>query len=350
MICRVCRAKSILIYSSAALPENIWPVKKKIYSSQCHVHSCTNCHHLQLQNFSKTKISQFYGDAQFNANKSLIHKNRVELIKKHYGFNFLRNKKILDIGGGINPILSGKNIFVADFKIQKKIKILFRKNFYKIDIEKKKINNQFDFIFLMHTLEHFKYPAKAMSNISKSLKFNGRLFIEIPNFYFYTKKNTYYGIFHQHLSMFTIKHLRNLLNLSGMKIEKLFLNNEVIFCSVKKTPIVNEKIDFIDNRAIFNKFKKKIFLMKKKLYNYVKNNNFNIYGAGGSMVLAMAAIDKKKKQINQIFDNDPAKCNKIFPGTQKIILNNIKKTDSQKLCSLSTYDLKKNNNLNIHKI
>ena len=60
----------------------------------------------------------------------------------------------------------------------------------------------------MHTLEHFKYPARAIQNIKALLKNDGRIFIEIPNFNFNIRKETYYAIFHQHLSMFTIDHLK----------------------------------------------------------------------------------------------------------------------------------------------
>ena len=349
MICRICKGKSKKVHSTGLLPESIWPLNRDNYSSKCHVYACTNCYHLQLQNFTKKKISKFYGDIQSNTSKSETHNSRIELIKNHYGSNTLRNKKILDIGGGINPILSGKSIYIADFKIQKKIKNLFGKNFFEIDIENKAIKNQFDHIFLIHTLEHFKYPLKAMKNISKSLKINGRLFVEVPNFDFHTKKRTYYGIFHQHLSMFTIKHLNNLLNLSGMKIEKLFLNKDVIFCSVKKIEILKKKIDFINNRIIFKRFKKNLNLMKKKISKRIKNEKFDIYGAGGSMVLALASLEIKKN-IGQIFDNDPLKCGKIFPGSKKKIQKNNKTLQSKSICSLSTYNIKKKNNLNIHKI
>ena len=119
MICRNCKGKSKKVHSTGLLPESIWPLNRENYSSKCHVYACTNCYHLQLQNFSKKKISKFYGDIQSNISKSKTHNSRIELIKNYYGLNSLRNKRILDIGGGINPILSGKNIYIADFKIQK---------------------------------------------------------------------------------------------------------------------------------------------------------------------------------------------------------------------------------------
>jgi len=348
IICRVCKNKSIKIYSTYVTPECIWPTKIKSHSSRCHVFSCTNCSHLQLQNFSKERIFKFYGDIQSNLNKSSTHLNRLSLIKSHYGSNFLKKKKILDVGGGINPILYGKNIFLADFKIQKKMKYLLKKNFYEIDVEKDNINNQFDIIFLTHTLEHFKYPKKAIINIMKSLKINGRLFIEIPNFDFYTKKNTYYAIFHQHLSMFTLSHLSNFLKICGLTIDKLFLKTNVIFCSVKKKEINKKKLVYIDNRKIFKRLNKNYTKMKKKIFSYIENRKFDIYGAGGSMVLCLASLRNISKNINLVFDNDPSKQSMLFPGTDIKIYKKIKKPKLHSKLSLSSYKLKKNKNLNIH--
>lgn len=349
MICRVCKSKCKKIYSSNVLPECIWPTKKINASSKCHVYSCSKCFHLQLQDFSKKRISSFYGEIKYNLGKSSIHKNRINIIKDNYKSFRLKDKKILDVGGGINPILYGENIFITDFKIEKEIKSLFKKKNFELDIENKSVPLKFDYIFLMHTLEHLKYPLKALKNISKSMKSNSRLFIEIPNFDFHTKKNTYYGIFHQHLSMFTLKHLKNLLDYSGMKIEKLFINTSVIFCSVIKNKTMKNKLELIDNEKILKRYEKNYDLMKIKIYNHIKENKFNIYGAGGSMVLALASLSQKNLRINKIFDNDQKKWNKFFPGFKKKILKNQKNIISEKIYSLSSYDIKNNYNLNINK-
>ena len=350
MICRVCNAKSINVYTTVKLPECIWPTKKETKFSKCHVYSCLKCFHLQLQNFSKKKISEFYGENQYNTNSSLINKKRLIVIKKKYGQNYFKNKKILDVGGGVNPVLKDNNVFIADMIIQKINKKIYKNRYYEIDIEEKKINQKFDIIFLMHTLEHFKYPYKAITNIKSSLKNSGRLFIEIPNFNFTLKNKTYYSIFHQHLSMFTLKHLQNFLNLSSLEIDKLFNENGIIFCSVKKIDSKKNKILHIDNRNIFRIFKKNHNLMKKKLLSHLKNNKFNIYGAGGSMALTIASILKNKSKINQIFDDDPAKLNQNFPGTKKKILAKNKIIESKNFLSISNYNLKKKNNLNIQKL
>lgn len=341
IVCRVCNSKSTHIYSTVKLPECIWPTKKKTKFSECHVYSCLKCNHLQLQNFSKKKISTFYGENQCNTDTSLVNKKRLKLIEKIYGKNYLKNKKILDVGGGINPIIKNKNVFIADIKIQKMNKLIFKDRFYNVDIEEKKINKIFDIIFLVHTLEHFKFPKKAILNIKNSLSVNGKLFIEIPNLNYMTKHKTYYSIFHQHLSMFSKKHLCNLLSQSGLQIDKLLNENGVIFCSVKKTNLKNNKLIKINNIKIFKSFKKNYILMKKKLIKHLKKNKFDIYGAGGSMALAISTISNHKNNINQIYDNDPAKLNHKFPGTKKKIIGAKKNNSFGNYLSISNYDLKK---------
>ena len=215
---------------------------------------------------------------------------------------------------------------------------------------KKKINKKFDIIFLIHTLEHFKFPKKAILNIKSSLNTHGRLFIEIPNLNYMLKYKTYYSIFHQHLSMFSRKHLNNLLIQSDLQIDKVLNENGIIFCSVKKVNLKNSKLIKINNIKMFKSFKKNYNLMKKRLTRHLKRNKFDIYGAGGSMALAISTISHYKKNINQIFDNDPAKLNHNFPGTKKKILSAKKIHSLGNFLSISNYELKKKNNLNIQKI
>ena len=76
--------------------------------------------------------------------------------------------------------------------------------------------------------------------------------------------------------------------------------------------------------------------MKKKILNHVKKNKFNIFGAGGSMALAIATILENKNNINQIFDNDPAKLHFNFLGTKKKILANSKINNLKIYCPFLT--------------
>ena len=246
-------------------------------------------------------------------------------------------------------MLKYKNSFILDFKIQKKIKKIFKGRYYEMDIEEKKIEKKFDIIFLIHTLEHFKYPSVAINNLRSLLKKDGIMFIEIPNLNHQIRKNTYYSIFHQHLSLFTLAHLKNFLNLCLMKAEYVFINKNVIFCSVRKKD-KKSNILFINNKNIIKIFRKNYEIMKKKVFKDLKKNKFNIYGAGGAMVLLISSLKKLKKNINMIYDNQISKQQKKFPGTDIKISSYNKLENKNNFFSLSSYDLIKKNNLNIKKI
>ena len=80
---------------------------------------------------------------------------------------------------------------------------------YQGDIENKKLKKKYDIIFLLHTLEHFQNPLKALNNLKSILHIYGRIFIEVPNFDYLIKKKPHYSIFHQHLNMYNIQNFKN---------------------------------------------------------------------------------------------------------------------------------------------
>ena len=42
----------------------------------------------------------------------------------------------------------------------------------------------------------------------------------------------------------------------------------------------------------------------QKILQYLKNDEYDVYGSGGSMVLALSSVRKISNNINFIFDND----------------------------------------------
>ena len=340
MKCRVCNNLTNKIYETPKLPEYIWPSKKKIKISKCKVFSCKKCYSLQLQKFSKKRIKSFYGEESFNIITKKNHKDRINIIKKNYYSKFFEKKNIIDIGGGVNPIFDNKNVDIMDIKISKKIKKKSKNNIYVGDIEEKKIKKKYDIIFLLHTLEHILNPLKAIKNIENLLKKNGRIFIEIPNFDYFIRKRPHYAVFHQHLNMYNIKNFKNLLSFTELSIEKVFTNNSVIFCSLKKKNKIN-KILKLNLKKKFQLLKHNLKRQKKLLINFSKKNFLYIYGAGGSSSLFIANHKFIIKKILNIYDNDNRKISKRLPGT-KLLIKKTKKNKDNK--SISFYKLNRRNN------
>ena len=90
--------------------------------------------------------------------------------------------------------------------------------------------------------------------------------------------------------------------------------------------------------------------MKKKILQHLNKEKYDVYGSGGSMVLALSSINKITNRINFIFDNDKKKNDKIFPTTKIKIFKFTKKFLKSEIKSISCYELNKKRNLNIQKI
>lgn len=343
--CKICKNKIFQIYATPPLPEYIWPGQKKYIYSKCKLYICSKCYSYQLQNFTIEKIKSFYGKQAFNIQTKTEHLKRLGTIRKFYGNNFFKNKKIIDIGGGINPIINSKNVDVLDFKISKEDKKKLKNNLLIGNIEKLNIKKKYDIIFLLHTLEHLQNPLKVLKKIEKILNKNGYLFLEVPNFNYYIKKLPHYAIFHQHLNMYEIKNLRNLISLLDLKIEKVFKNKDVIFCSLIK----KKRNKYVMNKVFYKKkislLKKNIIKQKNKIIKFCKKDKINILGAGGSAALFLANHNFIKNRISNIYDISLKKKGKQFPGIKLKIKKN--KKCMYNLKTISFYKINNTNNLNI---
>ena len=72
-----------------------------------------------------------------NLDKTKTHNKKLLDIKKNFGKNFFLKKEVLDVGGGVNPILKSKKLSIVDFKIQKDVKHFYKDRWYELDIERK---------------------------------------------------------------------------------------------------------------------------------------------------------------------------------------------------------------------
>ena len=156
----------------------------------------------------------------------------------------------------------------------------------------------------------------------------------------------HYAIFHQHLNMYNLINLKNLFKLANLKIEKVFKNKSAIFCSVINKNSLS-KIHKFDYKNKIKILRKNLLKQAKIVRTKLKENYFNIYGAGGSASLYLANHKFITKKILNIYDSQNRKVSKIFPGTKV----SIKKTYlDHKFPSISFYKIDKKNNLFINQI
>ena len=146
--------------------------------------------------------------------------------------------------------------------------------------------------------------------------------------------------------MYNIKNFKNFLSFTELSIEKVFTNNSVIFCSLKKKSKIN-KILKLNLKKKFQILKHNLKHQKKLLINFSKKNFLYIYGAGGSSSLFIANHKFIIKKILNIYDNDNRKISKRLPGT-KLLIKKTKKNKDNK--SISFYKLNRRNNFFLNEI
>ncbi|MGB2551765.1 class I SAM-dependent methyltransferase [Campylobacter sp. MOP51] len=155
---------------------------------------------------------------------------------------------------------------------------------------------KFDFISIVHVLEHLRSPQEALKSIYELLNKDGIFYIEVPNLktpYSNLRKN-YFAIYH--LYNFTDETLRLLLEKSGFEIlEKRVMATTSIAYICKKTICfknisLNGSYEFNFLIDILNKYEKRYplaivkqsiikILIKLKIKDFVKNaiNKLNDY-------------------------------------------------------------------------
>tara|TARA_B100001057_G_scaffold446114_1_gene484377 strand:+ start:9655 stop:10761 length:1107 start_codon:yes stop_codon:yes gene_type:complete len=324
--CRACN--SIDLFLSQVInniPLNIWPQKniKQNNYKKIEIYICKTCGQIQIQKLQNILLNKIYTGNTYNFDNKNQIIYRLKSLKKVYNF---KNKKLLDIGGGTNPFLKyvdeGKK-WISDFKINNNLKNNNTK-FIKGDFLNKKININFDFVFLFHTLEHFENTSFYLKKIHRLLNKEGRLIIEVPNANYDLKKNPYYIFFHMHITIYKYENLINFLSLMGFKKDKVFSKKEVLFLSFKKTNL-KEKSNYKKLFLSSKKFIKNVFSSISYIDKFFFKNNSNniaIFGAGGSTNLFLANSKILKNKIKYIIDSDKKKEN-LYLFNNKIRIKKI---------------------------
>lgn len=183
---------------------------------------------------------------------------------------------------------------------------------------------KYDVISCISSLEHFYNPLEVMFNISKILKDEGLLFIEVPDSLDPTPQIAEFYSF-EHLSHFT--HFTLELLLSFYKIEIIRYDNNVsisnIRCVAKKT---NKKIDVkaYDNRVFFKQVLVNYLIKRENIINSIsdrilyklelikkKNGTIAIYGAGIHTYFLLNTFNIEMI-VSCFIDSDPKKWGNPF--------------------------------------
>ena len=146
------------------------------------------------------------------------------------------NISILDIGGGTGCLLD--NLKSLDSRIaytrivdidSKSKKIALRNNhkYFCGKIENFNTDKKFDLIIMLNLIEHVKSPTIILKKVKSMLKKNGKILIKTPNYKSLDAlifRKSYWGGLHcpRHWIIFSASSFKNISNLVGLKIHKLY--------------------------------------------------------------------------------------------------------------------------------
>lgn len=189
--------------------------------------------------------------------------------------------------------------------------------------ELNEFNDKFDLIILGHILEHLHEPKKAIKNISRWLKPNGKVLIECPDLYQYPKTSKFPGFFaeYEHINHFSIISLMNLMSDFNLKA----YSSDTIYALIEDFPCLYTLFEKSDsNNSICKTMNDEICmkncLLKPNKHGEVvlenierlKDDEIALWGAGQFLYRILTHTPLNKCNIKHIVDRNPDKWGRFY--------------------------------------
>lgn len=345
--CRICQSDKVpvvLNLGKSPIGENF--KKKKITSKLFNLNllKCQKCGLCQIEDVIDPKI--LYKNYLYQSNTSVYLDKHFENYAKHVS-NFLKLKKgsfVLDIGSNDGLLLT--KFKKIDFNVigiepatkiskvanERKIKTLNSFFNNKSTNEILKLKKKISLITANNVLANIDNINLWFKNIKKIIKDHG--FFVFESFYLsdLIKNKVLDFIYHEHLSIFSIrsiKHLCNIHNLKLVNVEKVNTKGGSLrfyICSKKNNfkinSIVNrqETIEYKNGCFKKNTYKKLEFFLnkKKKKINYllskIKNKEIIGLGASISCITLMYQLNIQNR-VKKLLDDNTIKHGLFAPGS-----------------------------------
>lgn len=298
-------------YADTFVKKNQLQISEPIFPLKCYLNYKTGyIHNFIITNDQKRYNEYEYSYTSSNSNFSKNYwKKYFQDIKKTLTID--KNTRILEIGSNDGYLLKqfvkitekllgvDASSFMTKIASKNGIKtknLIFNfKNSHRCMINKKKL----DLIIANNVLNHANDPKDFVKGVSNILDKNGVFVFELPYWINLVKQKKFDQIYHEHISYFTVKYSKYLLNKNGFTITKIeetnyhggsiriysTLNKEKKESKAVKKYILNEKKIKIFKKNTYLIFMNELNIRKykflKKLIEY-KIKGFKIIGVGAA--------------------------------------------------------------------
>ena len=351
LCCKKKKLKKIINLGKHSFADRFIPKKNKYKKDPVYpliIDICKNCGFIQSRivtnpNVRYSELDYSYTSANSNYSRKHWKEFAYQLEKK---IN-IKNKKIIEIGsndGFLSLILKrkGANILGLDaskfmVKLSKNNGIRSIQSIFSFNESKKikKIFGKANIIIANNVFNHSNNPMDFLKGVENLLEEDGIFVFEQPNFTVGAISLKFDQIYHEHVSYFTVKNIKSILNFSNFKINHISKNEyhggSLRTFAVKKESKLKEfSIKNLLNYEIKNRiynlnfykkmmrkinFKKKLFLRK---INKLISEGYTIsgVGAGAKSNTFLTFYGLNTDKIKFLTDGSIYKQNKLTPVTR----------------------------------
>lgn len=275
---------------------------------------CTKCSFVFNQQFEAETIDyqENYQNEQSHSQLFVAHLNQVYALLCKFD---IHQKNVVEIGCGKGyflELLSEKQVKIIGFDpAYEGNNPLISKTYFS---RNNKINAQF--IILRHTLEHIAAPLEFLHQIASANNYEGKIYIEVPNFKWIAENNAIEDIFYEHCNYFTEKTIANMFFKShtGEIFEEQYIYVIADLAHLKKA----EEVALADKETYKINFEEKLMAYSALIKNH---ESIAIWGAGAKGSTFLNLLDKNQEFIKCVIDINPRKQNKYIGGTSHPIVS-----------------------------
>ena len=291
-------------------------------SNNCNLLKCTNCQTISNPDAEKTELPSFEKKKYASSlqTQQTMHVdgysepvNRSFLQAKMLTEQILNNKnmRVLDIGCFDGRLLLELDRIITNadlwgFEINPHLEILFpqKDNLHFISTDLEDLEGPFDLITLSHSIFYIPDVPELMASISRLLKNDGTLFIQIPDIC----ANPYYTLMGDQSFIFTEVSLNNVLGHFGYRVK--LVNNDYFLRELLVTAQKDESVDLSNYKEnnFFEKNIETINRIKEKLEN-INDQNLAVLG---TTVNAAFVDEIMGQRIQSFVDENWSKTEKTF--------------------------------------
>jgi len=226
-------------------------------------------------------------------------------------FQFAQETKVLDFGCGDGVTLKAISDLFATWKLygyeldEKKIKQLMLIPQFKklLTGSLKKIEERFDLVTMIHSLEHCVNPLLTLQQLHQKITLNGSLFVQICNI----DENPFDVLIADHLMHFSPVSLKNLVERCGFQcesIQTMWIKKEISLLAKVGTQSVNFKN--ADPIRIYAKIKSYVtWLNQLREHSQIIADRANSFGIFGTSIASTWLANELSHKVRFFVDEDP---------------------------------------------